>query len=60
MFQRIFVEDWQRVLSVLSISIFLCCFLMIAIRALRMPKQKLRYLESLPLADDTHSHEKTR
>lgn len=60
MFQRILVEEWQRVLSVMSIAIFLVCFLIIALRAMRMPKQKLQHLESLPLADDTQPHERTR
>jgi hypothetical protein len=60
MFQRIVVEEWQRVLSVLSILIFLASFLVITVRAMRMPKRKLQHLESLPLADDTHPHERTR
>lgn len=60
MFQRIIVEEWQRVLSVLSILIFVGCFLVIALRALRLPRQRVQHLESLPLADDTHAHERTR
>lgn len=59
MFQRLIVEDWQRVLAVLSIVIFLGCFIVIAVRAIRMPKKKLKHLESLPLADDTHPHERS-
>jgi hypothetical protein len=59
MFQRILIEEWQRALSVLSILIFLGCFLVITARAMRMPKKKLQHLESLPLADDTQSHERT-
>lgn len=60
MFQRIFVEEWQRVLSIASILIFFVCFLAIALRAWRLPRPQVQRLESLPLADDTHPHEETR
>lgn len=60
MFHRILVEEWQRVLSLFSVLIFFGCFLLIALRALRLPKKQAEHLASLPLADDTLPHERTR
>jgi hypothetical protein len=57
MFHRILVEEWQRVLTMVSFSIFFITFLVIAIRTWRTPRERLRHLENLPLGDDTRTHE---
>ena len=57
MFHRILVEEWQRVLTVISFSIFMFTFAIIALRAWRMPREIVRRLENLPLENDTHHHE---
>lgn len=57
MFHRILVEEWQRVLTVISIGIFFVTFVAIALRARRMPAESIRHLENLPLENDTNAHE---
>lgn len=57
MFHRIFVEEWQRVLSIVSISIFFVTFIITALRTWRTPREQLQHLENLPLGDDVKPHE---
>jgi len=57
MFHRILVEEWQRVLSIVSIAIFFVTFLVTAIRIWRTPREHLQHLENLPLGDDAKPHE---
>lgn len=57
MFHRILVEEWQRVLTMISLGIFFVTFLAIALRTRRMPAESIRHLENLPLEKDTNSHE---
>ena len=57
MFHRILVEEWQRLLTVISFSIFLVTFVAIALRTRRMPAESIRHLENLPLEKDTNAHE---
>lgn len=55
MFHRIIVEEWQRVLSVLSITLFLAVFVIHLVRVRRMPRETIARLESLPLENDDHA-----
>jgi len=48
-FQRINVEQWQRVLSIVSMMLFLCTFIVILVCSIGMPRAKLNHLETLPL-----------
>ena len=57
MFHRILVEEWQRVLTVISFGIFMFTFAIIALRTWRMPRETVRRLENLPLENDTNHHE---
>lgn len=52
MFHRILVEDWQRALSILSITLFLAVFIVHSIRVRRMSDKNIAHLENLPLEDD--------
>ena len=54
MFHRVIVEEWQRALSVLSITLFFAVFIINFIRVRRMPRATIVHLESLPLAPDAH------
>ena len=54
MFHRVIVEEWQRALSVLSITLFFAVFIINFIRVRRMPRATIAHLESLPLAPDDH------
>ena len=54
MFHRVIVEEWQRALSVLSITLFFAVFIINFIRVRRMPRATVAHLESLPLALDAH------
>jgi hypothetical protein len=56
MFHRILVEEWQRVLSVMSITIFFCVFLINLVRVRRMSRESIARLESLPLENDDYDH----
>jgi len=56
MFHRIIVEEWQRALSILSITLFFAVFIINFIRVRRMPRATIAHLESLPLAPDDHDH----
>ena len=56
MFHRILVEEWQRVLSVLSITLFFAVFVIHFLRARRMPREIIARLENLPLENDDHDH----
>ena len=56
MFHRVIVEEWQRALSVLSITLFFAVFILNFIRVRRMPRATIAHLESLPLATDDHDH----
>ena len=55
MFHRILVEDWQRVLSTLSVMLFLTVFVINFIRVARMPRETVAHLENLPLENDDHA-----
>ena len=55
MFHRILVEEWQRVLSILSITLFVAVFIVHFIRVRRMPRQTIAHLENLPLENDDHA-----
>ena len=55
MFHRILVEEWQRALSILSITLFLAVFVIHSIRVRRMSRESIARLESLPLENDEHA-----
>jgi hypothetical protein len=55
MFHRILVEEWQRALSVLSITLFFAVFVIHFIRVRRMSRESIARLESLPLENDDHA-----
>lgn len=55
MFHRIFVEEWQRVLSISSIVLFLAVFIIHSVRIRRMPRETVAHLENLPLENDDHA-----
>ena len=55
MFHRILVEEWQRVLSILSITLFFAVFVIHFIRVRRMSRESIARLESLPLENDEHA-----
>lgn len=57
MFHRILVEEWQRVLTLVSFSIFFVTFLVTAFRTWRTPRERLQHLENLPLGDDARPNE---
>jgi hypothetical protein len=52
MFRRLLVEEWQRALSILSITLFFSVFLIHFIRVRRMSKETIARLEKLPLESD--------
>ncbi len=52
MFHRIIVEDWQRALSVLSITLFCSVFIINFLRVRRLPRETITRLENLPLEND--------
>ncbi|MEO6786506.1 MAG: hypothetical protein ABI318_10275 [Chthoniobacteraceae bacterium] len=54
MFHRIIVEEWQRVLSTLSITLFLAVFVVHFIRVRRIPRETIKHMENLPLENDDH------
>jgi hypothetical protein len=56
-FQRINVEQWQHVLSIVSLMLFLCTFIVILVCSIGMSRTKLKHLESLPLDGDPSDHE---
>ena len=55
MFHRILVEEWQRALSVLSITLFFAVFLVQYLRVRRMSRDLVTHLETLPLEKDEHA-----
>ena len=55
MFHRIIVEEWQRALSVLSITLFFAVFMIHFIRVRRMSRETIARLENLPLEPDDHA-----
>jgi hypothetical protein len=55
MFHRILVEEWQRALSILSITLFFSVFIIHFIRVRRMPRETIAHLENLPLENDDHA-----
>ena len=52
MFHRIIVEEWQRALSVLSISLFFAVFVIHFIRVRCMSRETIARMENLPLEND--------
>jgi hypothetical protein len=55
MFHRILVEDWQRALSALSITLFFAVFIIHFVRVRRIPRETVTRLENLPLENDDHA-----
>jgi hypothetical protein len=55
MFHRILVEDWQRALSIMSITLFLAVFIIHFIRVRRMSRETVARLEKLPLESDDNA-----
>lgn len=55
MFRRILVEDWQRALSIMSLTLFFAVFLIHAIRVRRMSRETVARLENLPLENDANA-----
>ena len=55
MFHRILVEEWQRALSVMSITLFFSVFVIHFIRIRRMSRETVAHLEKLPLENDEHA-----
>jgi hypothetical protein len=58
MFHRVLVEEWQRILTLISFTLFFSVFLLNLIRVLRMPKSEVHRLGSMPLdhASSPESH----
>jgi len=56
-FARINVEEWQRALSIVSMMLFVCTFIIILARSIGMSRKQLTHMESLPLEGDGDSHE---
>jgi len=54
MFHRILVEEWQRALSIVSITLFLAVFVIHFIRVRRIPRDTISHMEKLPLENDDH------
>ena len=52
MFHRIIVEEWQRVLSVVSITLFFAVFVINFLRVRRLARETVAHLEKLPLEND--------
>lgn len=48
-FHRINVEQWQQVLSIVSLMLFLCTFIVIIARSIGMSRTQITHMESLPL-----------
>ena len=55
MFHRILVEEWQRVLSIVSILLFFAVFVIHTIRVRRMSQETVAHLATLPLEKDDHA-----
>ncbi len=55
MFHRIVVEEWQRILSIVSLTLFFAVFVIHFIRVRRMPREIVAHLETLPLENDDHA-----
>jgi archaellum biogenesis protein FlaJ (TadC family) len=53
MFRRLLVEDWQRMLTLISFAIFAIAFLITLLRVRRLPREQIRHLENLPLENDS-------
>jgi hypothetical protein len=53
MFHRLLVEEWQRVLSICSFTVFAFVFILTLARAFHMRRDQVKHLENLPLANDT-------
>jgi hypothetical protein len=56
MFRRLLVEEWQSTLTIISFVLFAGVFLVTLLRALRMPREEVQHLNSLPLTEET-THE---
>jgi hypothetical protein len=57
MFQRVQIGSWHGVLTAALLVLFFLLFMLIVVRACRMPKERRRHLESLPLEDEKHDHD---
>jgi hypothetical protein len=58
MFQRIATEEWHFWIKAGTSLFFFLVFVGIVVRAILMPKAKVRHMESLPLEDGTEHHGK--
>jgi TRAP-type C4-dicarboxylate transport system permease small subunit len=56
-FGRINVEQWQHILSIVSLMLFLCTFIVILVFSMGMSRTKLNHMETLPLDSDPSDHE---
>jgi len=56
-FSRINIEYWQHVLSIVSLMLFFCMFIIILVRSIGMPSKQLHHMEELPLEGDDVHHE---
>jgi L-asparagine transporter-like permease len=56
-FNRINVEQWQHVLSIVSLMLFLCTFIVILICSVGMSRSKRTHMEALPLDGEPSDHE---
>lgn len=54
MFRRLLVEDWQRLLSALSVLLFFTVFVVNFLRVRRLSRDTIAHMENLPLASDDH------
>lgn len=54
MFHRVIVEEWQRVLSIVSILLFFAVFILHFFRVRRIPRETIHHMENLPLEKDNH------
>jgi len=51
-FHRLGFDNWIHLMPQIGLWIFFIVFLLGVLRALLMPKKKVRHLESLPLEND--------
>jgi hypothetical protein len=56
-FNRITVEQWQHILSIVSMMLFVCAFIVILACSIGMSRKKLTHMETLPLDGDSSDHE---
>jgi len=57
MFKRVLYEDWQQIIPIIAFILTFAVFIVFVIRAIRMRKDDAGHMASLPLENDTNSHE---